>query len=155
MLWPRNLIRLALVCGSALLLPAAGGCGGNGSASAPSDEVARTALDAALKTWRDGGKPGAVAGTDPPVQVLDTPWAQGDRLASYEILGEEEGGAAVEKQFNVRLVLAKPERTQEVKYHVIGRGPVMVFRDEDYQRNINMEDGPKLDKPTGRGRRRG
>ena len=22
----------------------------------------------------------------------------------------------------------------------------MVFRDEDYRRNINMEDGPKLDK---------
>ena len=58
---------------------------------APSDEVARTALDAALKTWRDGGKPGTVAGTDPPVEVHDTPWGQGDRLASYEILGEEAG----------------------------------------------------------------
>ena len=117
--------------------------------------MARTALDAALKAWRDGGKPGTVAGTDPPVQVLDTPWAQGDRLASYEILGEEAGGAAVEKQFTVRLVLAKPERTEEVTYHVIGQGPVMVFRDEDYRRNINMEDGPKLEKPGSRSRRRG
>jgi hypothetical protein len=93
-----------------------------------------------------------VAGTDPPVQVLDTPWARGDRLASYEILGEEEGGT-VEKQFNVRLVFAKPERTQEVKYYVIGRGPVMVFRDEDYQRNINMEDDPKAGKSGKRTRR--
>lgn len=145
--------RLAFACGLALVL-AAGGCG-NQRGSAPSDEVARTALDAALKTWRDGGMPGAVAGTDPPVQVLDTPWAQGDRLASYEILGEEAGAAAVEKQFNVRLVLAKPERTEEVTYHVIGQGPVMVFRDEDYRRNINMEDGPKLTRPGNRTRRRG
>ena len=29
-------------------------------------------------------------------------------------------------------------------YYVIGRGPVQVFRDEDYIRNINMENGPKL-----------
>jgi hypothetical protein len=154
MIRPKSMIRSAFVLGSALLLLAAAGCGNRGG-SAPSDEVARTALDAALKTWRDGGKPGTVAGMDPPVQVLDTPWAQGDRLASYEILGEETGTAA-EKQFTVRLVLAgKPERTQEVTYHVLGRGPVMVFRDEDYKRNINMEDGPKLEKPGSRTRRRG
>jgi hypothetical protein len=153
MLRPRNPIRLALICGSALLLPAAGGCGGHGGASPPPDDMARAALEASLKAWRDGGKPGTVAGTDPPVQVLDTPWAQGDRLASYEILGEETGTA--EKQFNVRLTLAKPERVQEVKYYVIGRGPVMVFREEDYLRNINMENGPNLEKSGGRTRRRG
>jgi hypothetical protein len=153
MLRTGNLIRLALACGSASLLLAAVGCGGNGGASPPSDDVARVALEASLKAWRDGDKPGTVAGTDPPVQVLDTPWSKGDRLASYEILGEETG--AVEKRFDVRLTLAKPERVQEVKYYVVGRGPVMVFRDEDYQRNINMEDGPKLDKAGGKGRRRG
>jgi hypothetical protein len=151
MLRHKNPARLALVSCSLLLL-AAGGCG-NGGGSPPSDEVARTALEASLKAWRDGGKPGPVAGTDPPVQVLDTPWGQGDRLASYEILGEETGTA--EKRFDVRLVLSKPERVQEVKYYVIGRGPVMVFRDEDYQRNINMEDGPKLNKPGNRARRPG
>ena len=151
MLRPQIPARLAFVPCLVFLL-AAGGCG-NGGGSPPSDEVARTALEASLKTWRDGGRPGTVAGTDPPVQVLDTPWGLGDRLASYEILGEETGTAA--KTFDVRLVLAKPERVQEVKYYVIGRGPVMVFRDEDYQRNINMEDGPKLNKPGGRTRRRG
>ena len=151
----RYAVRMASAFGSALFLLISSGCG-NGSPSAPSNEVARVALDAALKSWRDGGKPGPVAGTDPPVQVLDTPWAKGDRLASYEILGEEQGGTATaEKQFTVRLVLAKPERTEEVTYHVLGQGPVMVFRDEDYRRNINMEDGPKLDKSAGRGRRRG
>ena len=152
MVHPKNPTRLALVGCSSLLLLAAGGCG-HGVASSPTEEVARASLEAALKVWRDGGKPGTLAGTDPPVQVLDTPWAQGDRLASYEIIGEE--AVAAEKQFTVRLTLAKPERVQEVKYHVIGQGPVMVFRDEDYRRNINMEDGPKLDRPANRARRRG
>jgi hypothetical protein len=152
MLRIQNPIRLALACGSALLLLAAGGCG-NGVASAPTGDVARAALEASLKAWRDGGKPGTVAGMDPPVQVLDTPWGQGERLASYEILGEETGTA--EKRFDVRLTLSRPERVQEVKYYVIGRGPVMVFREEDYQRNINMENGPKLDRTGGRTRRRG
>ena len=151
MFWPKHPARLGLACCSLFLL-ASGGCS-HGSGSPPSEEVARASLEAALKAWRDGGKPGTLAGTNPPVQVFDTPWAQGDRLASYEILGEETGTA--EKQFNVRLTLAKPERVQEVKYYVIGHGPVMVFRDEDYQRNINMEDGPKLEKTGGRTRRRG
>jgi hypothetical protein len=154
MLRLRPTIRAVFLAGSALLPLTAGGCS-NGKASAPPGDVARAALDAALKSWRDGGKPGAIAGVDPPVQVLDTPWARGDRLASYEILGEEAGAAAAEKQFNVRLVLAKPDRTEEVTYHVLGSGPVMVFRDEDYRRNINMEDGPKLEKARGRGRRGG
>jgi hypothetical protein len=30
---------------------------------------------------------------------------------------------------------------------VLGTGPVMVFRDQDYMRNINMEDGPRLNRP--------
>ncbi len=152
---PKNPARIAIACGTALLLliGGGGGCGSGGRASAPPDEVARTALESALKAWRGGAKPGAVAGTDPPVQVLDTPWGMGDRLASYEILGEETGTA--EKQFTVRLVLSKPEKTQEVKYYVIGQGPVMVFRDEDYQRNVNMEDGPKLNKSGNRPRRGG
>ena len=41
-------------------------------------------------------------------------------------------------------------------FYVIGHGPAaMVFREEDYLRNINMEDGPKLTRPGNRTRRRG
>jgi hypothetical protein len=136
--------RLAIVPCAALFLLAVAGCG-NGSAELPSNDMARTALEGALKTWRDGGKPGALEGMNPVVQVSDTPWSQGDRLGSYEILKEDTNGA--EKKFTVRLSLTKPERTEEVQYYVMGRGPVMVFRDQDYLRNVNMEDGPKLTKP--------
>jgi len=80
-------------------------------------------------------------GMVPAVEVHDTPWRQGSRLGSYEIVREETNAA--ERSFEVRLSLTKPESVQDVKYYVLGQDPVMVFRDEDYQRNINMEEGPK------------
>ncbi|MFO0949716.1 MAG: hypothetical protein U0835_00910 [Isosphaeraceae bacterium] len=138
---------------AALLLPASAGCG-SGVGEVPSGQQARAALEAALTAWTRGAKPGTLPGSDPPVVVHDTPWAQGQSLASFQILREEEGSAA-EKRFTVRLTLAKPDRTAEVQYHVLGVGPVMVFRDEDFYRNINMENGPGVARPSGRTRRPG
>lgn len=145
--------RFAMISCSVLLLFAGAGCG-NGAGVAPSEEAARTALEGALKAWRDGGKPGPQQGTSPAVVVHDTPWSQGVRLGSYEILREDEG-PAVEKRFTVRLSLTKPDRTKEVQYHVLGVDPLMVFSDEDYQRNMNMEDGPKPVKAGRQARRPG
>lgn len=126
-----------------LVLPTAGGCG-NGHSSAPPEGASRTALEGALKAWRDGGKPGTLAGTDPVVQVFDTKWSQGDRLESYEILGEDANNA--ERRFKVRLSLAKPKRVEEVQYYVIGQKPLLVFREQDYLTNMNMEEIPKATK---------
>jgi hypothetical protein len=144
MFLPSGRAQVAYLSVLLLFLLAAGGCS-NGSAELPTNDVARTALEGALDTWRDGGKPGALAGMEPAVQVNDTPWSQGDHLGSYEILKEDTNGA--EKKFTVRLSLTKPDRVEEVQYYVMGKGPVMVFRDQDYLRNINMEDGPQLSKP--------
>jgi hypothetical protein len=146
-----NPFRVFILSFTTILLSSGGGCG-NGTTAVPSNQVARTALETALNSWRDGGKPGALAGTEPAVQVHDTPWASGQNLKSYEILREEAEG--VEKRFAVRLNLAKPERVEEVEYHVMGAGPVLVFRDEDYQRNINMVDGPPVTKPKTSAERR-
>ena len=150
--WSWNTARLAMLSGSALLLLFAGSGCGNGVAAAPTEEAARAALEGALKTWRAGGKPGELPGTEPPVVVYDTPWGQGAQLGAYEILGDE-AGTGVEKRFTVRLSLTKPDRTEDVQYHVLGVGPLMVFRDQDYLRNINMENGPGLIKPGRQGRR--
>jgi hypothetical protein len=153
MLKPRFTTWFALFFCSALFLLGGGGCGsGRGSAVLPSDEIARTALESALKAWQGGGKPGAVAETEPPVEVHDTPWAQGSKLASFEITQADSIGAA--KRFAVRLTLTKPAGVREVQYYVLGGGTVMVFRDEDYMRNTNMVDGPKLSKPKSQSRGR-
>ena len=151
MLKPRFKIRFALLFLSAPFLLGAGGCGsGSGGAVLPSDDVARTALESALKVWQGGGKPGKLAGTDPLVEVTDTPWAQGKKLESFEISQAETLGAV--KRFDVHLTLAKAAGVQEVQYYVLGRGPVMVFRDEDYKRDTNMEEAPKLSRPRGKSR---
>jgi hypothetical protein len=128
-----------------LLLLAGGGCGGSGGPVIPPNDVARAALEGALKVWREGGKPGALPGTEPAVQVTDTPWSQGDVLGSYEILKEDVNGT--ERTFTVRLSLTKPARVEEVQYYVMGGGPVLIFRDQDYERNVNMIDGPNQTKP--------
>lgn len=148
--WSGKMARRVIVFG-ALLLASGSGCG-DGSNKFVNDQAARTALDAALTAWSHGSKPGLVAGSEPPVVVHDTPWSRGQQLASYEILGEEEGAAA-EKRFNVRLSLAKSGRTEEVQYHVLGNGPLMVFRDQDYLRNINMENRPNPPRTVGRARK--
>ena len=137
--------------GLSLMVLMAAGCG-NGAAALPSDDTARVALESALKAWQSGAKPGSLAGTQPAVEVHDTPWAKGAKLQSFEILDTKSVG--VEKQFHVRLSLAKPGGVEEVQYHVFGLSPVMVFRDEDYLRNINMVDGPKDSRP-GSNKRRG
>ena len=146
-------LRRGILAGPSLaLLLAAAGCGQGKSEGLPSDEVARRALEASLTAWRDGAKPGPVAGTQPPVVAYDTPWSKGDRLSSFEIVKEDV--KASEMKFSVRLSLAKPDRVQEAEYYVLGRDPVMVFRDEDYERNINMVNGPDATKPgRARGRR--
>jgi hypothetical protein len=141
--------RPVIGAGAALVLAFAGaGCGGAtpNTESLPADKVAREALEAALKMLRDGGSPGAVPGTDPTVNLIDTAWGRGDRLSSYEILGENI--KATEMQFTVKLTLTKPDRVKEVQYYVAGRNPIFVFRDEDYMRNINMDGPPPNQKPA-------
>jgi hypothetical protein len=134
----KNLQRLTARC--AVLLPLlASGCGQGGAM--PTDQVARTSLEAALNAWRDGAKPGTIAGAQPAVQAVDTTWAKGQRLKSYEIVREE--SSATEKRFTVQLLLSEPAGSLEAQYDVIGQGPVWVYRHEDYVRNMNMEDNPQ------------
>jgi hypothetical protein len=147
LVWRRCRVAVLLSLG---LVPLCAGCGD--SAPLPSDSVARASLEAALNTWRDGGKPGTLAGSNPPIQVFDTPWSRGQKLSSYEILREEP--SSTEKRFAVRLSFGDPKREQEAQYYVFGRGPVWVYRDEDYVRNMNMENGPGDAKSTKVARRR-
>lgn len=145
--------RPRFLAGALFLLLAGAGCGTRTIDAIPATSEARAALETALKAWRDGARPGTVAGTEPVIQVVDTPWSLGDRLKSFEILGEDR--SASELKFSVRLTLEKPEKTEEATYYVLGRGPVMIFREEDYLRNINMVEDPRTSKAANPARRRG
>lgn len=97
----------------------------------PPEEAARAALTSALDSWKKGEQPGEVAGTTPVVRVEDFLWKSGAKLLQYEILGVVAGEAP--PQFNVRLTV-EGTSASEVKYVVVGKDPVWVFRDKDYER---------------------
>jgi hypothetical protein len=129
----RAIHRSALVL-VALIAPACG------PSTSPSADAARTALATALDAWRDGKKPADLAGLTPPVQVIDSEWAGGRKLASYQIVRETP--SETDKRFVVELTYAAPPAEAEVVYIMVGSEPVSVFRDEDYDRSMNMDNSP-------------
>jgi hypothetical protein len=99
----------------------------------PPSDKAHKALEAALTYLKDGNPPGAVPGTTPQVQLVDTKLKVG-QLKGFEILGEDSPNpeSSVPRYFKVRLIPAKGS-SQEVRYVVIGIDPLWVYRDEDYR----------------------
>jgi hypothetical protein len=115
----------------------AAGCGGGGTAKyVPATATARATLPAARDAWQKGDKPGRVAEGPPAVQVVDSKWGAGQKLARYEILGEEPGDGP--RWFSVKLTLQKPAGEQVVKYVVLGNDPLWVYREEDYKKLSGM-----------------
>lgn len=103
----------------------------------PSEDKARQALEAALNAWRDGKKPGPVEGAPMSVQVVDSEWLYGKRLRSYEIVGEEPSEGP--RVFSVRLTLQRPSGQQAtVRYYVVGKDPLWVYREADYKAPAGM-----------------
>jgi hypothetical protein len=122
--------------GAGLLLALAG-CGGRGTNKlVPASATARSALETALDTWQKGGKQGRVAEGPPVVQALDVKWAAGQKLAKYEIL--EELPSDGPPWFSVKLTMQSPPGEQVVKYVVIGKDPLWVYREEDYKKLSGM-----------------
>ena len=130
--------RLALGAALAILLvvPSCGGPNMN-----PAADRARGALEASLKAWREGKKPGNIEGADPPVQAVDNDWSNGQKLTAFEVLREQP--SASDKRFVVKLTYATPPAAPpEVVYVVVGASPIAVFREEDYNRTLNMDNNP-------------
>jgi len=108
------------------------GCSGRNSLSRyePSKQVARNAIDSALKTWKTGVPLGPIAGK-PEINLFDERWQSGKKLESYEIL--EEVAGSEHPQFKVRLKIAGSK--EEVnEYLAVGIDPLLVFREKDYQK---------------------
>jgi hypothetical protein len=123
---------------AALVLLVAAGCGPSRNEHyVPSAAAAREALVAALDSWRAGRPPGRIEDRTPPVEVVDSKWKGGEKLAAYEITAEETN-ADGHRSFTVKLTLAEPAREQEVHFVVLGIDPLWVYRDEDYVKLSGM-----------------
>ena len=93
-----------------------------------------------MTAWRDGKPLGPIEAT-PPVRVADSAWEKGQELDSFRIGSEEISGEGT-KEFAVTLKMKKSPTEQDVRYVVLGRDPVWVFRYDDYKRTLNMENDP-------------
>ena len=133
---------VSMVCWGILAVTISG-CGSKSESDyIPSDETVQHALESALTAWQNGKAPGFLEGTSPPVQVVDGQWQSGQKLKSFEILGEDEAEGAP-RWFAVKLILESGQE-QNVHYVIVGQKSVVVFRDEDYNRTTGMESNPPL-----------
>jgi hypothetical protein len=118
------------------------GCDGTGHARfSPTQDEARSALEAALTAWRDGRPFGSIEAT-PPVRVADSLWQGGQAIEAFQI-GDKQDSEDGTKRFPVKLTMTKTKKVQDVGYVVYGRDPVWVFSETDYQRMIDMGNGPQ------------
>jgi hypothetical protein len=104
----------------------------------PSENAGKQAIETALTAWQSGKpmepieNPDAVA-----VQPQDTEWQKGRKLVAFSI-GEELPTTDGPKQFAVRLTFQGSATPVDTVYFVVGRDPLWVFRDRDYQRTTGM-----------------
>lgn len=117
-------------------LSAVAGCSGGGGRVedfTPAEGNARKAVEAALTHWQGGGQPGTIPNTKPAVEVTDGKWRGGQKLKTFEITGEEPPAGTGPRFFKVRLT-PPTGAAVETKYAVFGIDPLLVYRDEDYQK---------------------
>ncbi|ODT97204.1 MAG: hypothetical protein ABS79_07610 [Planctomycetes bacterium SCN 63-9] len=104
----------------------------------PPTELARSSLASALDAWK-AGRPagGKLIGSNPGVGVVDT--LQAERpLVDYEIVGAL-FALPEARPFAVRLTLDSPREILSARYVVLGRDPIWVFRQEDYELILHWE----------------
>lgn len=119
-----------------LLVIALAGCGGAATVSSyhPKGSTAKTALTAALEAWKSGQeKPGSITNQKPAVEVQDSVWGSGRKLKGFQI-GEEQSSKDGPTRFSVELTYADKPETEKADYVVIGKDPLWVMRDQDFQR---------------------
>jgi len=99
----------------------------------PGWDEARQSLESALTAWRDAPVSAPLPATfdTQSVKFIDKRRRPNQRLLAFQILSQTEIENA--RQFTVRLSLEGEETPQLVKYNILGRQPVWVFRLEDYE----------------------
>ncbi|MCX7422376.1 MAG: hypothetical protein NT013_22915 [Planctomycetia bacterium] len=131
----------------AMILLACVGCGSSGSGQEryiPTQAVALATVETALKVWQRGEPGGEIKGTKPLIFVTDSHRRAGQRLESFEILGEVPGETP--RCLLVKVKLANPDAEEKVRYAVIGIDPLWVYRHEDLEMILHWDHpmpGPK------------
>lgn len=115
------------------------GCG-QGSAPIPSAVEGREALRASLDAWKAGKPASSLAGGKPSIEAVDFEWKAGKVLSDYA-LGAEASGQGTQT-FAATLTLKGQPTPKAVQYMVLGLDPIRIYRDEDFNRALNMDNAP-------------
>jgi hypothetical protein len=99
--------------------------------NAPSDpQLARQSLTTALESWKAGDPPTKIRESLPPITMVDPAWEAGQKLESYEVVGQEVDDG-VNLTCPVKLVCTDKsgkKSTAQIKY-VVGTAPqITIFR---------------------------
>lgn len=109
------------------------GCGGSSTQKyIPSTNLAKSALEKALGEWKSGKAHGTVTGLNVPIDVFDARWQAKKKLESYEVLREEKSDGP--KIYVVKMKTDEDKEEKEVTYYVVGKSPLLIFREQDYKK---------------------
>jgi hypothetical protein len=134
---------MCLLHWSLIALVVFSGCGG-GSAPIASTEVARKALETSLKAWKSGKPASSLTAEKPRIEAVDFEWKARKTLSDYKV-GEVASGQGTQT-FAATLTIKGEPAPRQVRYMVLGLDPVLVFRDEDFDRFMNMDNSPTTPK---------
>jgi hypothetical protein len=113
------------------------GCsGGSEKQFLPSEDVSRKALETALSAWQNGQPMENIGNGSPAIRVTDPRWSAGQKLSGYEILKEENQDGR--RYYSVKLKLKAPAREPVVRYVVVGKDPLVVFDEDEYNSKTGM-----------------
>src|SRR3954447_16569838 len=119
-----------------LIATALAGCWG-GSAPLASADAARRALQESLDAWKAGRPASSLLAEKPSIEAVDFEWKAGRVLTDYT-LGDEAPGQGT-RTFSATLTLKGGPAPKAVRYMVLGLDPVRIYRDEDFNRAMNMD----------------
>jgi hypothetical protein len=112
------------------------GCGGGQEKFLPSENVSRKTLETALTAWQNGQPMDKISSSSPTIQMADPRWQAGQQLNGYEIVKEEnEGGHTF---FSVKLKMKSQPREQMVRYVVVGKDPLWVLTEDNFNGKAGM-----------------
>jgi hypothetical protein len=98
----------------------------------PPTDRARSAVEAALSSWKAGEPLKTITTHTPPVDFFDARRQAGKKLESFHIVGEVT--SQEHPAFKVDLRFAGEKEHEETTYIVIGIDPLLVFRAEDFKK---------------------
>jgi hypothetical protein len=119
----------------AAMVVVASGCSRGPSVESyhPEQDTALEALTSALTAWQNGQTPDELKeNTDPEVQIAEPVWDAGSKLKNFEIVEALPGDTP--RKFSVKLTLEGASAPEDVTYVVVGKDPLWVMREKEYER---------------------